>query len=799
MKTIDPRNDLAEHTFLSKYARFLPTEGRYETYDEACKRVVDMHRTKYLAWDSGVDFEGRMKLSKALDEIEVALKAKKILGSQRAMQFGGKAILDKNIRQYSCSYTFLDRPEAFSEIFWLSLCGCGYGGSIQKHHVDKLPTLKRPQSSYKHVIEDSIEGWADAVHALVSAFFYCTSMPRFDYSQIRPEGAPLSSSSATAPGPKALRHQLNLAKKHLLKCLKRSPKMRPIDVLDLLLIVLESVRAGGIRRVAGIILFDKDDMAVAHAKTGAWLKKTPHRRLSNNSFMLVRNDCTIEEFKKAMEPTRFMGEPGIFLSKSKEHGTNACQPGFATVLTKKGIEEFDDINIGSVIWSKDGWVNVVNKQKTGTRRVYEYTTSPSTSFIGTHDHKVIQKGERIEVARAWYIDSFPNRESTETVPWSILRTDFLGVFDVYEITVDGPSHTYWTNGCDVSNCAEIGLEPTLHDTGETSISFCNLTTVNVAACETDLEFAEMCRLASILGTLQAGYMDVGYLNKHSSAHRRVLERDALLGVSLTGMADNPDIAFDELLLQEGVEVCRKANAECAEIIGINHAARITCVKPEGTGSLVVKASNGIHPHHSRRYIRHVEGGREDLPINVFLKSQIPEMVVPSAYKKGEVCLRFPIDLGEGHLWLKKDTPALKHLDLVKRVQQSWVVPGTNRGDLTHNVSNTIQVQPHEWDDVEDYIFHNRESFAGVSLLGASGDLDYPQCPFVEILDDDEIEVKYGNDPERKAKAKEYQVEFERLTTAWYSAGGIDWSKFRTDENNEAGAEVVACAGGACLT
>jgi ribonucleoside-diphosphate reductase alpha chain len=385
------------------------------------------------------------------------------------------------------------------------------------------------------------------------------------------------------------------------------------------------------------------------------------------------------------------------------------------------------------------------------------------------------------------------RKNKRKATYNIISVDPLGEHEVFDITVDNEAHTYWTGGLNVSNCAEVALHPSID--GETGWAFCNLTSVNLAACGDQVDFLEAAYEAGALGTIQASYMDVGYLGGPESPSGRIMRRDALLGVSLTGMADRRDLAFDADLLRAGADMVRMANHNFAEALGIPTAARLTTVKPEGTGSLVVRAGNGIHPHHARRYLRYAEGGKVTDPLVRFLQSRIPEAVVPSAYAADEVKIVFPIDLGDGDLWLKADTNAVEHLTLVKKVQEAWVAPGTNRGDLTHNVSNTVLVRETEWDHVAETIWRGRKTYAGVSLLGLSGDLDYAQAPFVAVLTPDEIAAQYGTDPDRREKALAATETWGRLRAAWVD---VDWTECREDEDETAGMEVVACAGGACL-
>jgi hypothetical protein len=380
----------------------------------------------------------------------------------------------------------------------------------------------------------------------------------------------------------------------------------------------------------------------------------------------------------------------------------------------------------------------------------------------------------------------PERFITE-----VASIEFHGIQDVYCLN-EPETNSIVVNGVVTGQCVEYSLDPHDEITGETGFGFCNTSTVNVAACEGAVDFLTACKAAAVIGTLQAGYQDLSYLTQ---ASRNIIARDALIGVSMTGMADNPTLAFDKTLLEVGAGVVRRVNERIAALIGINTAARQTGVKPEGTGSLVLGVGNGIHPHHARRYIRHVEGGKRSDPVVQFFLTHLPEAVVTSAYNPEEVKLVFPIDLGEGKLWLKDETEALHHLDQVRSVQKSWVLPGTVRGSMSHNVSNTVVVKPHEWSEVEAHIWDNRDIFAGVSLLGSFGDLDYPQAPFVEVLSDAEIEVKYGGDPMRKDKAKAVQAQFNDLTAKWIA---LPWGELKEVEDNSAGVEVMACAGGQCL-
>ena len=294
-------------------------------------------------------------------------------------------------------------------------------------------------------------------------------------------------------------------------------------------------------------------------------------------------------------------------------------------------------------------------------------------------------------------------------------------------------------------CVEIGLYPQTED-GRSGWQFCNLCEINGKYCDTKEKFLECCRAASFIGTLQAGYTDFKYLSKETE---EITKREALLGCSITGIMDNPEVLLDPDVQKRGANVIKKVNDATARAIGINMAARTTCIKPAGSTSCVLSTSSGIHPHHARRYIRRVQANRNEFPVQHFKKINplAVEKSVWSANGTDEV-ISFLCDIPRNAI-TKNTMSAVELLEVVKKTQQNWVEHGTNENacmvkGLRHNVSNTITVKPEEWDDIEKFIYDNRKWFAGISLLPASGDLDYPQAPFTSVLTDKEIVDEYGN-------------------------------------------------------
>lgn len=248
-----------------------------------------------------------------------------------------------------------------------------------------------------------------------------------------------------------------------------------------------------------------------------------------------------------------------------------------------------------------------------------------------------------------------------------------------------------------------------------------------------------------MGTLQAGYTDFEYVDKTSPA-KSIFERESLLGCSITGFTNNPNILFNPDVLEKGAQILKNTNKIIAEIININPAARIGCTKPSGNASVLLETASGIHGEHSERYLRNVQVNKdEDIP--KFIKINNPDMFENSAWSSNNTdwVVSFPVQNTTKSLF-KEDLLGVNLLEKVKLVQKHWVEASTNvdlciHPKLRHNVSNTINVD--NWDEVRDYIYENRHSFAGISLLSNSGDKDYNQAPFTSVLTINQIIDKYG--------------------------------------------------------
>jgi ribonucleoside-diphosphate reductase alpha chain len=723
--------ELQNYTFVSKYARWIEDKNRRETWKEAVDRVKNMMHTQYPDVKEDIDWAYDM------------MYKKKILGSQRALQFGGEPILKRHAKIYNCTSSYCDRLRFFQECFWLLLCGSGTGFSVQKHHVAKLPTLEHDipdnNEGTKYVIEDSIEGWADALGVLLSSYFskpieefkiYKNTYVVFDYSNIRPKGSSLASGVGKAPGFEPLQNGLEKIRTLLDRCISNGQKkLRPVDAYDIVMHSSDAVLSGGVRRSASLALFSPDDEEMAKAKTGNWYIDNPQRARSNNSALLLKNETTLEEFQELMESVKEFGEPGF-------------------------------------IWS----------------------------------------------------------DSTEMT---------------------------------FNPCVEVGMWPVDEETGKSGWQGCNLSTINCSSIEDEDDFYERCKAAAIIGTLQAGFTKLDYLGEITC---RIFEREALLGVSLTGTMEKHDLILSEKVLRAGAKIAVETNKELSKKIKINQAARVTCLKPEGTSSSMLGTSSGIHPHHAKRYIRHVQANILEAPYQHFkkLNPQACEKSSWSANNTDEV-IKFPIEVPDGAK-LKNQLPAVEMLSIVKDTQKNWVQNGKNRSlctqeYLSHNVSNTVTVKPDEWDDVTKYIYDNRKYFAGISLIPQSGDKDYTQAPFTTVYTSREIVKEYGdaalwcsgliqlglnafnnnlwaacdyasmnqakeNDSSDKLlfitkmknfAGKYFDSDLKRLTYCMKDVYNwkiycdlyngfkkVDYTQLLENEDNTVGIEEISCAGGACL-
>lgn len=499
-------------------------------------------------------------------------------------------VLPNGLVTGNCCYLPMDHFLSFSELMFLLLSGTGVGYSVQRHHINQLPEVRRSYRTRRYLIGDSIEGWADSVKALVRSYLDNRPSPIFDFSDIRPKGARLKTAGGKAPGPDPLRNCLDLVR-GVFERKADGQKLTSIDVHDINCHIADAVLSGGIRRSSMISLFDVNDQAMLSCKSGSWWEENPQRALANNSAVVVRHKATRELFDKiwGLSKDSNAGEPGIFFTNDKSWGLNPC--------------------------------------------------------------------------------------------------------------------------------AEISLRP---------YQFCNLVTINASSVESQEDLNERAKKAAFIATLQAGYTDFHYLRE---TWKKTTEKEALIGVSLTGIANSEFLKFN---LSESSNVVKEENKRVAHLIGINQAARTTTVKPEGTTSLVLGSSSGIHAWHSKFYVRRMRVLKNE-PIYYYIRDYHPELLEDDISKpdlQSIICI--PIKAPEGAI--TREESALDLLNRVGHVWKDWVKGGHRKGDNVNNVSTTVNIKENEWDEVADWMWEHKNEFTALSVLPHDGGT-YTQAPFEEISEE----------------------------------------------------------------
>ncbi len=332
---------LSDITVYMKYAKYIPELKRRETWQELVTRNMEMHIKQYP------------QLENEIRENYMYVYRKQVLPSMRSMQFAGKPIEISPNRIYNCAFAPIDDWRVFSEIMFLLLGGTGVGYSVQKHHVDALPEIRKPnkERGRRWLVADSIEGWADAVKVLVKSYFFGGSQIEFDFSDIRPKGARLITSGGKAPGPQPLKECL-IKVEGILDSKEDGERLKPIEVHDIVCHIADAVLAGGIRRAALISLFSATDEEMIGCKSGAWWETNPQRGRANNSAVLMRHKITKDYFMdlwKRIEASG-AGEPGIYLSNDKDWGTNPC---CEIALRPFQFCNLTEVNVSNVVSQED--------------------------------------------------------------------------------------------------------------------------------------------------------------------------------------------------------------------------------------------------------------------------------------------------------------------------------------------------------------------------------------------------------------------------------------------------------------
>lgn len=346
--------------------------------------------------------------------------------------------------------------------------------------------------------------------------------------------------------------------------------------------------------------------------------------------------------------------------------------------------------------------------------------------------------------------------SAVLVRGEIFAKEFDALWKRIEASGSGEPGIYWTNDREWGSnpCVEIALRP---------FQFCNLCEINVSNLVSQEDLNNRVVAAAFFGTLQAGFTDFHYLRPIWS---ETTQKDALLGIGMTGIGSGEVLKYD---LTAAANIAKSVNSVISAQIGINEAARVTCIKPSGTTSCVLGTASGIHAWHAPYYLRTMRFNKSE-DIAAYLMVNHPELCEDDVLRPHDtLCVRIPVKAPEGAI-LRTET-ALDTLERVKKFSQEWVKAGHKNGMNTHNVSATISIKENEWETVGQWMWDNKEHYNGLSVLPFS-DHTYKQAPFEDITEE----------------------EYNKRVSALQS---IDLTKvIELDDNVDFGA-IAACAGGAC--
>ena len=319
----------------------------------------------------------------------------------------------------------------------------------------------------------------------------------------------------------------------------------------------------------------------------------------------------------------------------------------------------------------------------------------------------------------------------------------------------GEPGVVWTNNLDwgVNPCGEVGLRP---------FQFCNLCEINVSNISSQFDLNQRSKAAAFIGTLQATYTDFHYLRP---IWRETTEAEALIGVGMTGIASGAILKYS--LAEAAGEVVAE-NERAASLLRIRPAARCTTIKPSGTSSLVCATSSGIHAWHSEYYIRRMKLGKNE-SLAKYLIDHIPKMIEPDELNDSMLVASFPQRAPKGVITRKESAEEL--LERVKHFNENWVRPGHISGVNPHNVSCTVNVKDHEWDLVGEWMWENKDSYTGITVLSHFGG-KFPQMPFEEIT----------------------ETQFNKMLENFHA---LDLTEIRESDDNTDLSGEAACAGGLC--
>ena len=662
---------LSQLIIRAKYSQYLSANLRRELWDEILDRNLNMHINRYP------DLKDEI-----ISVYNRSVRPKKVVPSMRSLQFGGKAIVSNMSRMYNCAAVAMDASQAFPEVMFLLLGGSGVGISIQKHHIEQLDPISKPNNRRKKfVIDDSIMGWADAVKVLVKSYFKDNAYVDFDFSQIRKKGTPLKTAGGKAPGPEPLADCLHNIRRIMDEAIEERgefTKLKSIEVHDICCFISNAVLAGGIRRSSMISLFSPDDEDMLKCKGNFKVDLSGEvNKVSGNLFQAAV----------------------IYKGKTRSIHIDADQ------LAQ--------------------WVN------TGTLPWFHFEEQRGRA----NNTVVLVRHETSEEAFRDFMKSVKDSKAGEP-----------GIL--------------WTNDKDMltNPCGEISIP---------SKGLCNLTEVNASYIESEEDLHQRVKDATFLGTLQAGYTEFHYLRDE---WRENAERDALLGVSYTGIASGELLKYD---LKKAAKVAIEENIRVANIIGINPAKRIGTCKPAGTSSIVLRTSSGIHAWYNDYYIRRIRFNNDESIFHYVRGILGEEFIEKDLMSPSLMIVKIPVKAPDSAI-TRTESP-FDLLERVKKIQTDWISETHIEGINKHNVSVTVSVKPDEWEGITDWMWDNRENYSGISLL------DYDGSSYIQPPNEDITKEEYES---------MHKLLIERLKN-------FDMSEVVEVENTIVLEAEAACAGGKC--
>lgn len=626
--------DYQKFIHLSKYSRFDWTKMRRETW----KETVERWRKFFDAW-VGTLVTDEKKLAgarAAVAEAAESIEALRLVPSMRSLMTAGPALEKNHLAGYNCSFVAINRVQAFDEVLYILACGTGVGFSVERQHVNQLPTVAEDFYPSEIVIRvpDSKEGWAKSLKEVLS-LLYQGQIPKWDTSGVRKKGSPLMTFGGRASGPEPLEKLFKFAVALFQGAAGR--KLTSLECHDLVCKVADAIVSGGVRRSALISLSNLSDDRMRGAKMGDWMAQHRQREMANNSAVYTEKP-----------------EVGLFMQEWK----------------------------------------ALYDSKSGERGIF-------------------------------------NRQAAK------LKCELIG---------RNPDHEFGTNPC-----GEIILRDR---------QLCNLSEVIIRPTDSEEVLADKVRIAAFIGTLQSTLTNFKYVSKR---WRENCEEERLLGVSLTGIFDNPLTDGSEPGLEGRLgrlrKIARDTNEEWAKVFGIPASAAVTCVKPSGTASLLADCSSGIHPAFYPYFVRRAQLANTD-PVLKMLR----DLGVPTEPHNGKPdttsVVTFPMK-SPAHATFLRDVTAIGHLELWKKYRNFW---------CDHNPSVSINVREHEWMSVGAWVYDNFDSATGISFFPYADNV-YDQAPFEEVT----------------------REQYEKLLAELPK--NIDWGKIALYENEDMteSAQNLACA------